>query len=348
MPSKLLFLPLFLLLVRETGALLNRPLASSGLRSTTSLFAKPIKVSDWAQNLEDGTMIKDGAVLSADDVRAEAAAAASAATVPKKAQKMELFVKAGPEGTDIGDCPFAQYNRMVLAAKGVSYTTTPCTADTKSDWLVESYEGKMPCLLHEGEARVESEDISLCMYDSAFPRSGSLNSTNLTQRTRFTSLLRSLARSTTDLNFFFSSPQLRPATDATDAATAGFFPALAKFLKNKDKAADAALQEDLEAKLATLDAHLASVAEETAGDDAAPLFMAGGGSIGLADCALAPKLFHLRAAAAHYKTPPFSVDPVTYPALARYMAGIFEHPAFLESAVPDETVIWGWGNARGD
>jgi glutathione S-transferase len=159
---------------------------------------------------------------------------------------------------------------------------------------------------------------------------------------------RSLARSTTDLNFFFSSPQLRPATDATDAATAGFFPALAKFLKNKDKAADAALQEDLEAKLATLDAHLASVAEETAGDDAAPLFMAGGGSIGLADCALAPKLFHLRAAAAHYKTPPFSVDPVTYPALARYMAGIFEHPAFLESAVPDETVIWGWGNARGD
>ena len=185
-----------------------------------------------------------------------------------------------------------------------------------------------------------------------------------------------------DLNAAFPSPRLPEGTDATDAATSGLFPAMAKFIKNKDEAADAALRADLEAKLAVLDAHLAGVAEATAGsnnggggggddddgDDGvaaaaaaadddddddddhyndysatAPLFMGGGSVIGLVDCALAPKLFHLRVAAAHFKAPPFVVDPALYPALARYMAGIFQHPAFLQSVVPDETVIWGWG-----
>ena len=169
-----------------------------------------------------------------------------------------------------------------------------------------------------------------------------------------------------DLNAAFPSPRLPEGTDATDAATSGLFPAMAKFIKNKDEAADAALRADLEAKLAVLDAHLAGVAEATAGsnnggggggdddddddDDhyndysaTAPLFMGGGSVIGLVDCALAPKLFHLRVAAAHFKAPPFVVDPALYPALARYMAGIFQHPAFLQSVVPDETVIWGWG-----
>ena len=50
-------------------------------------------------------------------------------------------------------------------------------------------------------------------------------------------------------------------------------------------------------------------------------------------------------AAGHYKGG-FAVDAGKHPALARYMAGIFEHPAFKETTVPDETVIWGWGNAR--
>ena len=52
---------------------------------------------------------------------------------------MELFLKAGPEGTEIGDCPFAHYVRMVLAAKGVDYVATPCVQETKPQWLVDGY-----------------------------------------------------------------------------------------------------------------------------------------------------------------------------------------------------------------
>ena len=70
--------------------------------------------------------------------RTKRSAAADKEDQRKKAkEEIEIFVKAGPEGTDIGDCPFAQYNRMVLAVKGISYTTTPCTAETKPDWLVK-------------------------------------------------------------------------------------------------------------------------------------------------------------------------------------------------------------------
>ena len=32
---------------------------------------------------------------------------------------MELYIKAGPDDGEIGDCPFAQYVRCVLAYKGL-------------------------------------------------------------------------------------------------------------------------------------------------------------------------------------------------------------------------------------
>ena len=67
--------------------------------------------------------------------------------------------------------------------------------------------------------------------------------------------------------------------------------------------------------------------------------------LGLADCALAPKLYHLDIAAAHFKDPPFVVDE-NYPIVRKYMDTMFAHPAFVSSAVPASTVLWGWGNAR--
>ena len=31
---------------------------------------------------------------------------------------MELYIKAGPDGSDVGDCPFAHFVRAVIAFKG--------------------------------------------------------------------------------------------------------------------------------------------------------------------------------------------------------------------------------------
>ena len=41
---------------------------------------------------------------------------------------MDLYLKAGPSGSDLGDCPFAHYVRMVIAvkSKGDECTVKPC------------------------------------------------------------------------------------------------------------------------------------------------------------------------------------------------------------------------------
>ena len=41
---------------------------------------------------------------------------------------MDLYLKAGPSGSDLGDCPFAHYVRMVISIKGKGgeCTVKPC------------------------------------------------------------------------------------------------------------------------------------------------------------------------------------------------------------------------------
>jgi glutathione S-transferase len=95
------------------------------------------------------------------------------------------------------------------------------------------------------------------------------------------------------LNFFTPEPALEPFTAATDAACAPLFPALASFIKNTDSAADVALETELVAALATLNTHL----EKGGGG----LYLGESESLGLADCSLAPKLWHLQVAGAHFK-----------------------------------------------
>jgi glutathione S-transferase len=72
---------------------------------------------------------------------------------------MELYLKAGPQGTSVGDCPFAHYVRCVLHFKGLECKVLPCTAETKPAWLINEYSGKMPCLRIDGLTITESGEI---------------------------------------------------------------------------------------------------------------------------------------------------------------------------------------------
>ena len=133
---------------------------------------------------------------------------------------MILYLKAGPDGTSVGDCPFAHYVRLVLEEKGLPYDLKPATQETKPKWLIEHYEGKMPALQHRKECYTESSVIA------------------------------------DYLEFFFPEPSLKPQKDAVDAAEEavdGFFPSVAKYLK---KDGDDELLEGLKASLQKLDAHL--------------------------------------------------------------------------------------------
>jgi glutathione S-transferase len=134
---------------------------------------------------------------------------------------MVLYCKAGPDGKSIGDCPFCHAIRMVLEEKGLEYTLVPATQETKPNWLIESYDGKLPALRHQKECYVESNVI--VAY----------------------------------LEFFFPSP-LKDGEGVHEEAAAALFPAVAKYLKHTPDGndQDAELLQNLETVLQDLQSHL--------------------------------------------------------------------------------------------
>eukprot|EP00523_Entomoneis_sp_CCMP467_P014465 CAMPEP_0168774078 /NCGR_PEP_ID=MMETSP0725-20121227/4809_1 /TAXON_ID=265536 /ORGANISM="Amphiprora sp., Strain CCMP467" /LENGTH=245 /DNA_ID=CAMNT_0008823661 /DNA_START=63 /DNA_END=800 /DNA_ORIENTATION=+ len=167
---------------------------------------------------------------------------------------MTLYLKAGPDGTSVGDCPFAHFVRMVLEEKGLEYELRSSTSETKPSWLVDFYEGKMPALRHRKECYVESDVIAEYV------------------------------------DFFFRDPPLKPqskeAASSAEEATDGLFPLIAKYLKNTPdgEAVDLEKKADLESGLAKLENHLTTVDGP---------FLTGSSMCKL-DCSLAPKLYHMQ------------------------------------------------------
>lgn len=110
---------------------------------------------------------------------------------------------------------------MVLLKKGIPYKVVPTSSDNKPAWLNEKHAGKLPCLVDKGQAVVDS--LAIAEYiERTYPHS---------------SLTRQGAYSYQEVL----------------EKTAGFFPALSAFIKNKDASKDAALQAGVEAQLDVLD-----------------------------------------------------------------------------------------------
>jgi glutathione S-transferase len=131
---------------------------------------------------------------------------------------MTLYLKAAEDGSSVGDCPFAHAVRLVLEEKQLEYDLEPCVPDSKPDWLVDLYEGKMPALRHRKECYVESSVIS--EY----------------------------------LDFFFRTPSLKAKGVENEEVLEGFFPAVAQYLKDVDDTEEKLDQ--LKVKLSSLDEHL--------------------------------------------------------------------------------------------
>lgn len=134
---------------------------------------------------------------------------------------MTLYIKAGPDGTSVGDCPFAHFVRLVLEEKGLDYTVQPCTAETKPQWLVEHYQGKMPALRHRKECYTESGTIA------------------------------------DYLEFFFPEPSLQFKKSMTvdgSSVVEGFFPAVAQYIKAPEGQDEEQLQV-LQGKLTAMNRH---------------------------------------------------------------------------------------------
>eukprot|EP00540_Astrosyne_radiata_P004296 CAMPEP_0116834720 /NCGR_PEP_ID=MMETSP0418-20121206/7143_1 /TAXON_ID=1158023 /ORGANISM="Astrosyne radiata, Strain 13vi08-1A" /LENGTH=281 /DNA_ID=CAMNT_0004464301 /DNA_START=78 /DNA_END=923 /DNA_ORIENTATION=+ len=222
---------------------------------------------------------------------------------------MILYTKAGPDGESLGDCPFSHYIQMVLREKDLEYEVEPCTQSTKPRWLIDFYGGKMPALQHKDECYTESDVIA--QY----------------------------------LDFFFQEPPLtlsKASTAIAKNATEGFFPAVAQYLKHTLDGDEDDLERkaNLEKVLERLNTHLEQ--EGRTG----PYLVDNGEKITLQDCALAPKLYHMKIGLKAFKDN--AIDVATqFPAVHLYMESVFSRKSFVDSLYPEETVVWGWTNARG-
>ena len=133
------------------------------------------------------------------------------------------------------------------------------------------------------------------------------------------------------MNTFFSAPPTYTPPPPPPPLPSGsdVFPAFVAYLKADAGTPDeAAKQETLHTALKALDAHLAA---------GGPWL--GGAAIGQADCALAPKLHHMRVALKAFKgwTPPPDAARV-----GAYLDAWRERPSWTAHEYSDDAVVAGW------
>ena len=219
---------------------------------------------------------------------------------------MTLYLKAAADKVSLGDCPFAHFVRMVLEEKGLTYEIRPAVHETKPEWLLDFYDGKMPALRVGNKCYVESDLIAEYL-DSNFPE-----------------------------------PPLHVEMglmDKAETVASMLFPPLAKYLKHTPDgdSDDLQLKSQLEETLAKIDAHFQSVGAD------GPFLT--GASITLLDCSLTPKLYHMMAGLEAFKSNAIDVSE-SYPHLHRYYQFMFSRDSFRRTAPGKEVIAWGWGNAR--
>uniref|UniRef100_A0A7S4ARC1 GST N-terminal domain-containing protein n=2 Tax=Pseudo-nitzschia australis TaxID=44445 RepID=A0A7S4ARC1_9STRA len=227
---------------------------------------------------------------------------------------MTLYVKAAEDGTSVGDCPFAHYIRMILEEKKLPCQVQPCASnDDKPAWLMEYYEGKLPCLKHKKEAYVESNVIAAYL-DYFFPFT---DGSDDDERER------------------------KAATEKAEDAMEGFFPAVAGYLKDVDGDND-----ESSPKLVALREKLAAL-EETLGDNGgATNNLDGTAAFGLLDCRLVPQLYHLKVGIEAFKQHKQPNLETEFPRIHGYLVRSMERSSFQNTSYSPETIEWGWSNAR--
>jgi len=136
---------------------------------------------------------------------------------------LTLHVKAGPDGRAIGDCPFAHAIRFAAAAKGLEMDVVPHSPTSKPSWLVEQYEGKMPCLVDDNQKVVTESRVITNHLEEIYPMPSLTDSPNL---------------------------------EAAEEAATPVFMAFARYCKNTDADNDDELKKALLLALCTLDAAL--------------------------------------------------------------------------------------------
>jgi glutathione S-transferase len=199
---------------------------------------------------------------------------------------------------------------LVLLRKGINYEVKPTSIENKPTWLVEEHQGKLPAIVHKG--KVVTDSLSISEYlEKKYPHS---------------SLTRQGAYSYQEVI----------------EKTAGFFPSLVTYIKNKDSSKDPELLEQVDKQLEIIDEILRTT----------PGQYLGGIEMTLADLYLLPQLFHAYVTMEHFKGVEFFhlEGDFVRPALESYMARMLDLEEFnnKKAYVGVDQVVYGWKVARGE
>jgi len=294
---------------------------------------------------------------------------------------MVLYIKPGPDGKGIGDCPFAHQIRMVLHEKNLEYSLFPTSPQNKPKWLIEEYDGSLPALRHRSECYVES-NVIVRYLDFFFNGSKKQNrgenmkkdcSISKEENDEYvdlggggiipskavTNMLDSI-----DLDDKMMDGFVRGAREHCDID--GFFPALAGYLKytGTDEETSLLMCDKLRSALQKIEHWLLLQQQQHEqqlddGDDekndVGPYLC--GNFFSLVDCDMAPKLYHMEIGLEAFKSADTNKDSdgdgkyyididKDFPKVRSYMNAIFDRDSFKSTTYPKETVVWGWENAR--
>uniref|UniRef100_A0A7S3AAZ4 glutathione dehydrogenase (ascorbate) n=2 Tax=Rhodosorus marinus TaxID=101924 RepID=A0A7S3AAZ4_9RHOD len=144
---------------------------------------------------------------------------------------LKLYVKAGENGEELGDCPFSHKAILMMSAKNVEYDLEMINLTNKPDWYLElNKNGTVPTLV-DGDEVVDDSDGILKYVEEKFPE-----------------------------------PPLLVDDPTASEATAPVFGAFAGFVKNKDPEKEEELKATFETALDGLDAHLKKNGPYVAGE----------------------------------------------------------------------------------
>eukprot|EP00184_Porphyridium_aerugineum_P000853 CAMPEP_0184699684 /NCGR_PEP_ID=MMETSP0313-20130426/5866_1 /TAXON_ID=2792 /ORGANISM="Porphyridium aerugineum, Strain SAG 1380-2" /LENGTH=289 /DNA_ID=CAMNT_0027158807 /DNA_START=28 /DNA_END=897 /DNA_ORIENTATION=- len=225
-------------------------------------------------------------------------------------EQLVLYGKAGPTGTELGDCPFTGKLHMGIRLKQLPVQLVYIDTKNKPDWYLKlNPNGTVPTLKYGKHA----DDIRNMHQDDTIFTDSELSLQFL------------------DDQFASRPPKLQVENAMAQDLVGKIFPTFATYLKFKgdDKDNEDFLKLDLDNALIDLDEYLKRSGMK---------FLCGDEPSGL-DCNLVHKLYHVRVAGDYYKN--FAI-PHECKAVHAYMERAEALEAFQKSKYPESVVIWGW------
>ncbi|XP_032411409.1 chloride intracellular channel protein 2 [Xiphophorus hellerii] len=222
----------------------------------------------------------------------------------EKEPSIELFIKAGHDGENIGNCPFCQRLFMVLWLKGVKFTVTTVDMRKKPAELKDLAPGtNPPFLLYNGTLKTDFIKIEEFLEQTLAPP-------------RY--------------------PHLSPVNKESFDVGSDIFAKFSAFIKNSPN--NAPQEKILLREFRRLDEYLNSqLPEEIDHNSAEPIAISrrkflDGDRLTLADCNLLPKLHVIRVAAKKYCD--FEI-PAEFTGVWRYLENSYEREEFKQTCPAD-------------